>query len=180
MPADINELVRLSKTGDEKAIARLITLYKQLIFTLAYRMIQDYELSRDICQETFIKAFKNIHKLKNPASMKAWLCSIARNIIYDKIRERKKHNTVSLEQIQEPLVSDQSLRIRKQMIIQNALARLNEQDRLLLSLYYYQGMDIKDVAVITKRKPENIKMALSRARARLRRELKGYEDELMP
>jgi len=177
LSVNIGELVRLCQSDDEKAIAEIITRYKQLIFTVAYRMLHNYELSRDICQETFIKAFRNIHKLKKPEHIKTWLCCIARNLIYDRLR--KGHNPVSLNQINEPSVPDQAPHIRKRVIIQKALDRLKKQDRLLLILYYYQGMEIKEIAHIVKKRPANIKVALSRARVRLRKELERYENELL-
>ena len=179
MSVDITELVRLCRNGDEKAMAEIIAIHKQLIFTIAYRMLHDYESSLDVCQETFIKAFRNIHRLKNPEYIKAWLCCIARNLIYDRLRKRKRQKNVSLEQIKEPSAPDQTARIRKRMIIQKALDRLKEQDRLLLVLFYYQNMDIKEIAGVVGKKPANIKTALSRARVRLRKELNGYEEELL-
>jgi len=179
LPADLTKLVKLSQDGDEKAITEIITIHKQLIFTIAYRMLNDYESSLDVCQETFIKAFRNIRKLKNPARVRTWLCSIARNLTYDQLRKRKKQSNISLEQINEQSVPDYASTIRKRMIIQKALDRLNERDRLLLVLCYYQDMNIREIATIIGLNPANVKVALSRARIRLRKELNGYENELM-
>lgn len=136
-------------------------------------------MSLDVCQETFTKAFRNIDKLKDPVRIRSWLCSIARNLAYDHLRKRKKESNISIEDIKEISMPDSSTGIRKKLIVQEALARLSERDRLLLTLFYYQGFDIKETAVITGIKESNVKVSLSRARQKLRKELEGYENELM-
>ncbi|MEO0183344.1 MAG: sigma-70 family RNA polymerase sigma factor [candidate division WOR-3 bacterium] len=176
------ELVIRSKNGDEKAMAELITEYKQLIFTLAYRVVGDYDMGMDICQETFIKAFQNLNKLKHPEKFKTYLCSIARNLAYDHLRKKGKIQENS-QQNYDPIdltrVEDKTAEIRKKVIIQNALEKLNPRDRLLLTLFYYQNFDIREIAEVVGISPENVKVSLSRARIRLREKLKGYEEELL-
>ncbi|OGC43534.1 hypothetical protein A2Y85_01905 [candidate division WOR-3 bacterium RBG_13_43_14] len=76
-------------------------------------------------------------------------------------------------------VPDQSTGIRKRMIIQKAMDELNERDRLLLVLFYYEGMSIEELAAVTGIRYANVKVSLSRARIRLRKELECYENELM-
>ncbi len=179
MSNDLKDLVKRCQDGDEDAAARIITIHKQLIFTVVYRMTGDQDLSMDLCQETFIKAFRNIHKLKDPGRIRSWLCSIARNRTYDHLRRRKRGSNVSIEEIGEVSVPDPSSGIRKKMIMQKALQKLNERDRLLLTLFYYKGHDLKELAVMTGIKESNVKVSLSRARQKLRRELEGYENELL-
>ena len=179
MSSEFKDLVKRCQDGDENAVAKIITIHKQLIFTVVYRMIGDQDFSMDLCQETFIKAFRNIHTLKDPGSIRSWLCSIARNLAYDHLRKRKRESNLSIEEIGEVSVQDPSPGIRKKMIIQKALLRLKERDRLLLTLFYYQGLDLKELAVVAGIKESNIKVSLSRARQKLRRELEGYENELM-
>ncbi|MCX7705839.1 MAG: sigma-70 family RNA polymerase sigma factor [bacterium] len=183
MVFDLVELVNKSKNGDEDAMAAIVTNFKQLIFTIAYRLIGDYDMSMDICQETFIKAFQNLDKLKNPEKFKTWLCSIARNLAYDRLREATKILPTNSEQNPNPqelhMVEDVVTGSRKRVIIQNALNKLEPRDRLLLTLYYYQNFSIKEIAEIVGITPENVKVSLSRARIKLRKELQGYEEELL-
>lgn len=178
MRLDIVDLVKRCQNGDEKAMSEIVTMHKQLIFTIACRLLKDYDTSLDICQETFIKAFQYIHKLKKPERFKTWICSIARNLCYDYLRKRKYVSQDS-EILESEPTSEVCSGIRKRVIIQNALEKLNPRDRLLLTLYYYQNFDIKEIAEIVKISPENVKVALGRARIRLREELRGYEDELL-
>ncbi len=179
MSNEFKDLVKRCQDGDENAVASIITIHKQLIFTIAYRMLGDHDQSLDLCQETFIKAMRNIRKLKDPNSIKPWLCSIARNLAYDYLRKRKRESSINIEDIGEVSMPDPGAGIRKKMIIQKALQRLNERDRLLLALFYYKDNSIKDLTIMTGNKESNVKVSLSRARQKLRNELEGYENELM-
>ena len=160
-------------------MTRLITIHKGLVFTIILRMTSDYDTSQDLTQETFIKVFMNIRKVKNAGHLKPWICTIARNIVRDYFRKAKRSRTVSFEEIKE-LHGHSDIEItRKRIIIQDALAKLAERDRMLLTLAYYQGLNLGEVARVMKMKESNVKVCIHRARKRLRRHLEGYEHELL-
>ena len=177
---DIATLIERAQDGDEQAMTRLITIHKGLVFTVIYRMAGDYHMSEDLTQDTFVKAFMNIRKVKNEKHFRAWLCTIARNVTRDHFRREKRHPTVSLDAVGEQVGQSGLEMTRKRMIIQDALARLSERDRMLLTLAYYQGMKLAEVAEVMRLTEKNVKVCLHRARKRLRKELKGYEHELLP
>lgn len=176
---DVHGLVTRAKDGDEEAISRLITIHKGLVYTVIYRMVNDPDTSQDLTQETFIKAFLHIKRVKNYQHFRPWLCRIARNIVYDFFRKEKRHPTVHLEDIPEISGQDGMERTRKKVIIQDALSRLSERDRMLLTLAYYQGFTLAEAAEVLGITEDNAKVALHRARQRLRKELRGHEDELL-
>lgn len=176
---DVNDLVRLAKDGDEKALSRLITIHKGLVYTVIYRMVNDADTSQDLTQETFIKAFLHIKRVKNYEHFRPWLCRIARNVVYDFFRKEKRHHTVSIDDVGEIAGQQGMEKTRKKMIMQDALARLSERDRMLLTLAYYQGLTLAEAADVLEISEDNAKVALYRARKRLRKELRGYEDELL-
>jgi RNA polymerase sigma factor (sigma-70 family) len=176
---DANELVTRAKDGDEQALSRLITIHKGLVYTIIYRMVNDADTSQDLTQDTFIKAFLHINRVKNYEHFRPWLCRIARNVVYDHFRREKRHKTVSIDDVGEIAGQQGMGKMRKKMIIQNALSRLSERDRMLLSLAYYQGFTLAEAADVLDITEDNAKVALHRARKRLRKELRGYEDELL-
>ena len=176
---DISNLIRSAQDGDEHAMSELITMHKGLVFTVIFRMVNDYDISQDLTQETFIKVCLNIRKVKNAKHFRAWICIIARNVARDYFRRAKRSRTVSLEEIGEPIGQSGLELTRRNMIIQDALGRLAERDRMLLTLAYYQGFSLAEVAEIMKLSEQNVKVCLHRARKRLREELQGYEDELL-
>jgi len=172
-------LIKRAQDGDEHCMSELITIHKGLVFTLIYRMINDYDMSHDLTQDTFIRVVINIRKVKNEKHFMAWMCTIARNVARDYLRKFKRQATISLEEIGESLGRSGIESTRRQVIIQDALCRLNERDRALLALSYFQGFNLSEVAKIMNISEKSIKVALFRARQRLRKELIGYEKELL-
>ncbi len=159
-------------------MTRLITIHKGLIFTIILRMTSDYHRTEDLTQDTFIKAFMNIKKVKSGEHFRPWICTIARNIVRDYCRRAKNSAAVSLDQVKE-FHGQWDDPVRKRMIIQDALAKLAERDRMLLTLTYYQGLTLREVAESMKMTESNVKVCVHRARKRLRKQLEGYENELL-
>ena len=176
---DLADLIGRAKNGDEQAMTRLITIYKTLIFTIVLRMTDDYDTSQDLTQETLIKVFMNIKKVKSTEHFRPWMCTIARNVVRDYFRKIRRKNTISLENIKNFHGQSNIDITRRRMIIKNALAKLTEKDRLLLTLAYYDGMKLDEVAEVMKMTASNVKISIYRARKRLRKQLEGYEHELL-
>jgi RNA polymerase sigma factor (sigma-70 family) len=171
-------LIESAKNGDEQAMTRLITIHKGLVFTIILRMTNDYHTSEDLTQDTFIKAFMNIKRVKSGDHFRPWICTIARNIVRDYYRRTKNNPSLSFDQIKDYRgQSDDS--VRKRIVIQDALAKLAERDRMLLTLTYYQGFTLREVADVMKISENNVKVCIHRARKRLRKHLKGYENEFV-
>jgi RNA polymerase sigma-70 factor (ECF subfamily) len=176
---DISDLVKRAQSGDESAMAELITTHKQLIFTITNRMVHNRDTAMDLTQDTFIKAFLNINKVKGGKHFRAWLCRIARNVTYDYFRKEKQRKAVSLEEVQDYIGTDTMGQKHRSMIIQDALDRLSEKDRMLLTLAYYEGFTHEEISEVMDIPTRNIKVQIHRARLRLRRELQGREHELL-
>ncbi len=160
-------------------MTRLVTIHKALIFTIVLRMTNDYDASQDLTQETFIKVFRNIKKVKSAEHLRPWMCTIARNVVRDYFRKVKRSNTISFESIKDFHGHSDTGQIRRRMIIQNALAQLAEKDRMILTLAYYEGMKLEEVASVMKMNASNVRISIHRARKRLRKKLEGYENELL-
>lgn len=159
-------------------MTRLITIHKGLVFTIILRMTNDYHTSEDLTQDTFIKVFMNMRRVKSGEHFRPWLCTIARNIVRDHYRRTKKISSLSFEEI-EKFHGQMDDPIRKRVVIQDALAKLMERDRMLLTLIYYQGLSLREVAQTMKMTESNVKVCVHRARKRLRKYLEGYENELV-
>ncbi len=177
--ADIGHLIQGAQDGDERAMRELITIHKGLVFTIALRMTNDYHASEDLTQETFIKVFLNIKKVKNAEHFKPWICTITRNVVRDYFRKAKRKRTVSLEEIKEFHGHSNIESTKRSLIIQDALAKLAERDRMLLMLTYFKGLSLREVARAMKMSENNVKVGVHRARKRLRKHLEGYENELL-
>jgi RNA polymerase sigma factor (sigma-70 family) len=177
---DISDLVKRAKGGDEQAMSELITTHKQLIYTVIYRMVKHMDTAMDLMQDTFIKAFLNIKRVKGSKHFRAWLCRIARNVTYDYFRKEKHASkSVSLEEVKDCIGTSDLKHKRQSMIIQDALGRLTDKDRMLLVLAYYEGFTHNEIGKTMNIPLRNVKVQVLRARLRLRKELEGREHELL-
>ena len=81
-----DRLAVLSERGDRDAFNQLVVRWERLIFALAYRMLGREEDARDVCQESFLHAFRSIKNFKGQAKCSSWLYRIAINLCRDYLR----------------------------------------------------------------------------------------------
>src|ERR1700691_2921066 len=81
-----SELVSASRTGSREAFRQIVERYQGLICSLAYSATGSVAVSEDVAQETFISAWKDLDALREPGSLRSWLCGIARNQIRRRAR----------------------------------------------------------------------------------------------
>src|SRR5512142_2179500 len=84
------ELVTRSAAGDADSFNQLITRWERPIYALAYRVIGREQDARDVCQETFLRAFRGIAAFKGQAKFSSWLYRIALNLCRDWIRRERR------------------------------------------------------------------------------------------
>lgn len=138
----------------------------------------DSELSDDLAQETFIKAYTNIATFRNLSSFSTWLYRIAYNVFYDYIRSRKE--TANLDNREVDMThSTLQTNVGRQMDIYNALKHLKEMERTCVTLFYMEDVSIDKIAGITGCPTGTVKSHLSRGKEKLARYLKqnGYDGE---
>src|SRR5687768_16082326 len=90
------ELVARSRGGDLDSFNQLILRWERPIYALAYRVIGREEDARDVCQETFLRAFRGLPGFKGEAKFSSWLYRIALNLSRDWIRRQRRAPTVQL------------------------------------------------------------------------------------
>lgn len=89
-------LIDLAQRGDVDAFNDLVRLYEGRVYTLCVRMLGDADAAADVAQETFISAYKNLHRFRG-GLFRAWILRIATNGCYDLLRARKRRPAVSLD-----------------------------------------------------------------------------------
>ena len=85
-----DELVAKSVGGDAESFNQLILRWERPIYALAYRVIGREEDARDVCQETFLRAFRALPGFKGQAKFSSWLYRIALNLCRDWIRRQRR------------------------------------------------------------------------------------------
>jgi RNA polymerase sigma-70 factor, ECF subfamily len=181
-------LIADAQRGDVNAFNTLVLTYQVNAFNLAYRLIGDSDTAADATQEAFIAAFHHMPQFRG-GSFKSWLMRIVTNACYDEMRRRKRRPAMSLDDpdsdMEIQLVSPDEgpegsvQRNALNRVIQDCLANLPDEQRVVSILCDVQGYDYQEIAAITHVSLGTVKSRLSRARQRLRECLQGAE-ELLP
>ncbi|MBQ9230473.1 MAG: RNA polymerase sigma factor [Prevotella sp.] len=173
MTTDISLVVQVAVSGNRRAFDELVRRYQSPVrrFFL-HQTLGDEQLSDDLAQDTFIKAYTNISKFRGLASFQTWLMRIAYNVFYDYTRAYRQ--TTDMDNIPERTSSQVSPTLK--MDLYHALALLKPDERTCVTLQLVDGYDIKKIAEITQMKEGTVKSHLSRGKEKLANYLKqnGY------
>ncbi len=181
---DDNELIDHFRNGDTNAFNTLVLKYQNRIAKLIYRHTNDAETTKDLCQETFLKAYKSLTKFKGESAFYSWLYRIAMNCCIDYARQQTRRKTVPYDEFttgtEEVLISKfpspSHLVEMEELgdIINKAVDQLPTKQRRVFKLRYEQKMQIKEVAVHINRSEGTVKTHLHHAHKRLRELLRPY------
>lgn len=183
----MNENITISqaKEGSEQAFRQLYDNHKERIYRMAFHYIKIQQDAEDVMQETFIRAFKNITSFINMdnQSFTFWLNRICINCTmnhFRKTKHMKKGVLIPLtDVIFEPESTEQSPEKRTQInntlaIIRKAAKKLSAKQRIIFDLRYTQHQSIKEIANFLNCSESNVKTQLSRAVAKLRKQLSSF------
>ena len=155
-------LIALCRSGDRDAYAGLVKAYGGSVFALCLGMLRDRHEAEDVTQQTLLKGFMQIRRLRNSERFRAWIARIARNACIDAIRRRRKDTVVPARDLQTDGGSEDYRRL------ETAIARLEADYRVPLLLYYFNGRSTKSIAETLGLTQGTIQTRLSRARRKLR------------
>jgi RNA polymerase sigma-70 factor, ECF subfamily len=176
------DLIARVRSGDQQAFQLIFDRYSRPIISFIYDITNDRELSEELMQETFVRAYKNLGTLRGDAKLSTWLFGIAKNVARESLRSRQRASLgVELddeavrELRDEKLPPDDSL-INKELngVIRDALARLDDDKRLVFALKVFQQQSYEEIAAITGFSIAKLKTDLHRARLEMRRLVRPY------
>jgi RNA polymerase sigma-70 factor (ECF subfamily) len=151
MEEGLTQLIILAQEGDRDSYGKIYGIFYKRIYRYCHFNTQNRELSQDICQETFIKAWRAIpsFSIKKGGSLQAFFFRIARNLIIDNARKKK---TASLENY-ENLASKEDLaenldRKDENKKLKEAMAKLTEADKQIIILHYFEEMSGSEIAKV--------------------------------
>jgi len=176
------DLVTRSRGGDLDSFNQLVLRWERPIYALAYRVIGREEDARDVCQETFLRAFRALSGFKGQAKFSSWLYRIALNLCRDWIRRQRRTPTVQLAEGVDPaelaaergpVESIEDLVSRRELsaVVQEAMARLPEEQRTAIVLKEYHGMTFQEIADLQHCPLSTVKTRLYQGLSVLRRHL---------
>ncbi len=141
-----------------------------------YQTLGDAELSDDLAQDTFLKAYTHLSSFKNLSNFSTWLFRIAYNVFYDYLRRRRE--TVGLElREMDAACRTEAREAGVQLDIYRGLAQLKETERTCITLFYMDDLSIEKIARVTRMPAGTVKSHLSRGKEKLVTFLKenGYD-----
>lgn len=173
------ELLASAKKGNLASFEQLLILFEAPIYNYIYRQVTHKQVAEDLTQETFIKLFKNLKKIKPEENFKSWVYTIATNTVYDYFR--KKHYVKELFIIDDPESSFETMdpqsaytiveQIGAQQDLDKALEKLKPEYRTVLLLFYRQDLSYETIANILRVPLNTVKTYLFRAKKALKEEL---------
>lgn len=171
MHSDGHYIKEILASGSEKAIFSLVKKYEKSIFNLCFRIVKDREVAEEIAQDAFLKSFKQLKKLDDFTKYEIWLNRIAYHSSLDIIRKKKRYFK-ELDEIDLVNETPKSNHLLEQMdrvnAIEHALGEIPAPDAGLITLFYINELNVKEVAEVTKLTESNVKVKLMRIRKQLK------------
>ncbi|MGV8140130.1 MAG: RNA polymerase sigma factor [Mangrovibacterium sp.] len=181
-------LVEAALRGEEKAFARLLSKYKDAIYYMLLKMVNNKSDAEDLTIEAFGKAFKNLHQYSPNYAFSTWLFKIASNNCIDFLRKRRGV-LISIENSQEGSENDQPvklksidpdpeqkmIRIQKAILLRRIVRRLKPRYRMLVELRYFREYSYEEIAHELKLPLGTVKAQLFRAREMLFKMIESTE-----
>ena len=186
------KLVQLAIKGDQKAYAELMSRYKDSIYFMLLKMVNNRDDADDLTIEAFGKAFKNLHQYTPDFAFSTWLFKIATNNCIDFIRRKKKltfsidktmenHSGQDMQfEIKSPMLDPEENMIKKQkaLLMRDVVEKLKPRYKRLVELRYFQERSYEEIADELKLPLGTVKAQLFRAREFLYQILKNQEEQI--
>lgn len=177
--------------GGFSSFDELVARYEKPVFNIAYRMLGNYDEAADVTQETFINAYRNLHRFRGESNVFTWLYQIAVNLCRNRLRKRgrqERREAVSLDAASEdpdgksakeipdlsaaPHTVVERNELREKIVA--AIEALPPDYREVIVLREFQGLSYNEIVAVTGISLDNVKTRLSRARAMLRHRVGPY------
>jgi len=168
------ELILEIRGGNTHAFSNLVDGYKDLVFTLAIRMLGNREEAEEVSQDVFIKVYKSLPNFKGDSKVSTWVYRIAYNTCLDRInKNKKKRMHTDLNHIDQIAYADLDTAYHKMVMaersemIERCLSKLSAEDAGVLTLFYLEEKNLQEMEETTNIPVNTLKVRLFRARKRL-------------
>jgi RNA polymerase sigma-70 factor (ECF subfamily) len=176
------ELVARSIGGDADSFNELIHRWERPIYALAYRQLRREEDARDVCQETFLRAYRALHGFRGQAKFSSWLYRIALNLCRDSMRRERRTPVVQAPEDVDLMdlaaargptesIEDRVARNDLSRAVERAMTLLPEEQRTAIVLKEYEGLTFQEIADLIGCPLSTVKTRLYQGLTVLRREL---------
>ena len=180
-------LVESARSGDQDAFSQLYEKYRERVYRIAYRHTKDKERALDLCQETFIKAFRSLDRFRSDAAFYTWLFRIAYNTCIDHLRSKANR---PLGELNDEVLDQRALPNMNRSIepqphthaeeselrekLDEALEQLPEAQRSVFVLHVMEQLQYKEIAEVMDCSIGTVMSRLHYARQKLQGLLRRY------
>ena len=190
MVEDDVQLINKVLAGDDEAFTALVRKHQKSVHALAWRKIGDFHAAEEITQDTFLRVYKHLSKLKDPNQFSGWLYVTTARLCNTWLRKNKSLME-SLEEIPmaevekafyEQYVSTQheeESHSHHQELVKKLLEKLPESERTVMTLYYLGEMTTKEISKFLGVSVNTITSRLQRARKRLKQDEELLVQEML-
>jgi RNA polymerase sigma-70 factor (ECF subfamily) len=158
------EIVVRVLNGDSEAFNLLVRQWEKPIYNFILRMIGNRDEAMDLCQDVFLKAFRELGTLKDRDRFTAWLYRIAHNTCYSRLRKDIGKTYVELD----PETGSRSVSMENRIAVEKALGQLPEDQREVVILKVYQNLKFEEIAAIQDAPVSTVKSRLYMSFEKLR------------
>jgi RNA polymerase sigma-70 factor (ECF subfamily) len=174
---DEQRLIAAAKAGDEQAYGRLLARHQAVAFRVAYLVTGSAAAAEDALQEACVSAWLALDRFRAPAPFRPWLIQIAANAARNRRRAAGRQAGLALRVVAEPETAPSAeavaLAASERATLAAAVARLREDDQLVIAARYFLGLSEAEAATALGVRRGTVKSRLSRALTRLRSELEA-------
>ena len=162
------ELVARVRRGDLAAFGLLSARYERTVLAAALANLRDIHIAEDVVQATLLAAFRRLETLREGGRFGAWLMQIARHQMIDVARDRRTPPAAPLDDTDYPLCDDPRIQTWiDNEFLTSLVARLGEDEQLLIGLRYFDGHSMAEIATILARPIGSVTKQISRVIAQL-------------
>ena len=164
--------------GNARAYAFLVEKHKEMVFSIALKILHNREDAEEVAQDAFVKAYQSLSGFKNEAKFSTWLYRIVYNSAISKVRKKKLElsplDDSTINNYSEDTVDSNFYLVEEPdqfELLQKALQSLPEDENVIVSLFYQNDNSIEDISAITGLTVANVKVKLHRIRKKLYTEM---------
>lgn len=164
----------MDKSNRNLLLEEIMKEYGDELVRLAYSYVKDADIAKDITQNSFVKCYKKLDSFRGDSKIKTWLYRITINECKDHLKSWNHKKVQVLDYIQEntksqlPSAETTVLKEAKNQQIKNIVLSLPKKYREVIHLYYFESLNIEEVAEVTDLAVNTVKTRLRRAKQRLK------------
>lgn len=177
-----NEIISKVIAGDQQAYAVLVERYRNFVYTLTLRMINNREDAEEVAQDVFIKAYKYLADFRGASKFTTWLYTIVNNTCISFLRKKKLevHSLDNEKTFELADSRDSGMRAdlveqkSKLNMVTRAISMLGPDDAEIITLFYKAEQSLDEIATVLGVEPNTAKVRLHRARTRLKEKMETH------